>query len=602
MTSVVSIAIGARHTGAAAFASARSQTAALGRAVQGLSRQFTAQHRTVVALSGAYQDANGRWRTATGQFVAANTATRRQTTALGHLVNVGRGAGRVMGALGRTIGNLASSAGEGAAALAPLAGKIALITALALPAVAALADLSGLIALAAPAAVAGGAAMVVFKMGLSGIADAFKAGLSGDMEEFHRILAKMPPAAREFAISGVQIAKAWRPVQTAVQQALFGSGNLPHEIRQLSIELKPIALRWLPAIAALFSDAAKSAADFLEKGENLQKINDILGATKATIEAGLPILGSFGRIFFDTASTAAPRLTIVTELIAKMVDKFADFVQKSSESGSMGGWIDTAISAGKQFFAILGQIGRLIGAVFKAGEGQGQSFLGTIEDLIKKWADFMLSPEGQTFIKMIGAIGIAIYKLAGIIPEVLNAIRPAINIWQQFILGAFALIIVGAAKAFGWIPGIGPKLQNAANDFLNFRNQVNRALDGIEDETVNVTVRYREVGRSLGISNDFSSGIGGRAAGGPTSMGLTRINERGDEMVRLPTGSMVYPSGQSQRMMREVGGASRAETRIILAARPGSQHDAASMVVDWINRGVLRLVDGDGRLISVQGG
>lgn len=600
MASVVSIAIGARHTGAAAFAAAQRQTQSLGRSVQALGQQFTAQHRTVVALSGATQDATGRWRTATGQFVAASVATRRQTTALGHLVNAGRGAGRVLASVGRVMGNLASSAGEGAAAMGPLLIKIGGIVALALPAAVAVADLSGLIALIAPAAVAGGVALGIFKLGLNGISEAFEAGLSGDAKEFDKALAKLSPHAQDFARSGVAIVKAWRPVQKAVQEALFSAGNLPHWARRLSIELRPLAERWLPGIAAAFSKAGAKAAEFIIKPENLQRINDLLGSTKATLEAALPIAGDFGKIFLTIASVAGPRLTIVTQLIGKMVDKFAEFVERSGQSGSMGGWIDKAIETGKKLFGILGQIGRLIGAVFSAGEGQGQSFLDTIEDLISRWADFMESPEGQTFIQMIGAIGIAIYKLAAIIPEVLNAIRPAINVWQQFILGAFALIIVGAAKAFGWMPGLGPKLQNAANDFLKFRDQVNRALDGIDDETVNVTVRYRETGRALGISNDFSSGIGGRAAGGPTTgFGLTRINERGDEAVRLPTGSMVYPAGQSQRMLREVRGGAATGGPMVMRIAPGGDRRVADLISGLLRDRVIRFFDGNGDPVTV---
>lgn len=50
----------------------------------------------------------------------------------------------------------------------------------------------------------------------------------------------------------------------------------------------------------------------------------------------------------------------------------------------------------------------------------------------------------------------------------------------RVILDVLGGIIVGAAKAFGWMPGIGPKLQAAAAEFEAFKNAVNRALNGIE--------------------------------------------------------------------------------------------------------------------------
>lgn len=46
----------------------------------------------------------------------------------------------------------------------------------------------------------------------------------------------------------------------------------------------------------------------------------------------------------------------------------------------------------------------------------------------------------------------------------------------------------------------------------------------------------------------------GKAAGTNYFIGgLTRINERGDELVELPTGTMVYPAQKSERMLKEIG-------------------------------------------------
>lgn len=50
-------------------------------------------------------------------------------------------------------------------------------------------------------------------------------------------------------------------------------------------------------------------------------------------------------------------------------------------------------------------------------------------------------------------------------------------------------IVRGAAIAFGWVPGIGPKLRTAAEAFGRFKDSVNRSLNGIDDERVNVTAR-----------------------------------------------------------------------------------------------------------------
>jgi hypothetical protein len=57
-------------------------------------------------------------------------------------------------------------------------------------------------------------------------------------------------------------------------------------------------------------------------------------------------------------------------------------------------------------------------------------------------------------------------------------IKPILKLWIDAWLITVGAILHGAALAFGWIPGIGPKLKAAAAKFDEFKNTVNKALDG----------------------------------------------------------------------------------------------------------------------------
>jgi hypothetical protein len=57
-----------------------------------------------------------------------------------------------------------------------------------------------------------------------------------------------------------------------------------------------------------------------------------------------------------------------------------------------------------------------------------------------------------------------------------------VRTWLQVAEG----IVRGASIAFGWVPGVGPKLRAAAKRFSEFKDSVNRALNNIHDEPVNV--------------------------------------------------------------------------------------------------------------------
>jgi hypothetical protein len=76
-------------------------------------------------------------------------------------------------------------------------------------------------------------------------------------------------------------------------------------------------------------------------------------------------------------------------------------------------------------------------------------------------------------------------------------------------------------------------------------------IDGRHAEAT-VTVYYRSQGQSLNAGLR-TGGIKGAATGGPQS-GLTEVGEEGPELLRLPTGSMVFPKANRNQMMAMAGG------------------------------------------------
>lgn len=69
-----------------------------------------------------------------------------------------------------------------------------------------------------------------------------------------------------------------------------------------------------------------------------------------------------------------------------------------------------------------------------------------------------------------------------------KVIRPIFKLIVDAYLGLAGTIIDGAAKMFGWVPGLGPKLKSAAKAFDSFRDSVNKSLSGIDNKSVNVGV------------------------------------------------------------------------------------------------------------------
>lgn len=142
-----------------------------------------------------------------------------------------------------------------------------------------------------------------------------------------------------------------------------------------------------------------------------------------------------------------------------------------------------------------------------------------------------------------------------------KVVVPAIKlIWKVFSTQV-GFILDAAAKAFGWVPGLGPKLKTAAAEFRKFRDAVNAALNGIQDETVFVNIRTTLSGQgkalkgSQVVRNVKAVGTGGFAAGGnPLAGRIATVGEHGPELVAFGENATVIPTGQSRRIAAGGGG------------------------------------------------
>lgn len=121
----------------------------------------------------------------------------------------------------------------------------------------------------------------------------------------------------------------------------------------------------------------------------------------------------------------------------------------------------------------------------------------------------------------------------------------------------------GAASAINFVSRlistirrlVGKSVRVGANVFGlgSVRNLIG-AIAGVASKTVNI-VAHKFGFATGGIVGGLASGgmPRGQAGGGPGGS-LTWVGEQGAELVRLPTGSQVYPAGQSRGMATRMGG------------------------------------------------
>ena len=121
-----------------------------------------------------------------------------------------------------------------------------------------------------------------------------------------------------------------------------------------------------------------------------------------------------------------------------------------------------------------------------------------------------------------------------------GAFRQLVN----FYLTMVSTLVTGAAKAFGWVPGLGPKLKTAAANVSSFKDSANAALAKVEKDleikanTAIASAQLNELRRNAGkpitipvfMSTRYTAGrvnvagigavnAGQRASGGPVTAG-----------------------------------------------------------------------------------
>lgn len=146
----------------------------------------------------------------------------------------------------------------------------------------------------------------------------------------------------------------------------------------------------------------------------------------------------------------------------------------------------------------------------------GAVAIGTMVAALKTWQTATTVMKGaQLALNLMMAanpIGVVVVALAGIAAGLVYAyqtsesfrngvhalwgvVRDVFASMVDKVLGFAGVFVHAADWAFGWIPGIGPKLHESAVKFDEFRDSVNRSLRGISDQDVAVKVRVLVNGR-----------------------------------------------------------------------------------------------------------
>jgi hypothetical protein len=300
--------------------------------------------------------------------------------------------------LGATaVAGAAASAAQLAGAVAPLAASIAAAGA------------------ALPAFAAGGAAALgTLKLGFTGLGEA----IAGDEEA----LEKLAPAGKEVVgvLSG--LAPAWDDVTKSVQGALFK--GVAKDIADLAQTWLPLLRGGLTHVAKGWNQVASAAAEGLKQTAVIEGFSSVVGNTAEGLQSfakGVqPLLRGVGVLL----TAFSPLLLEAGQAAAGLAERFADWAEEAQRTGQLTQMIETMKSTLSTLGGIVSNVGSILSSVFGTAAQEGGGFLGVVESLTGKIADFLKSADGQktltSLFSSLATIGAALAPVVFEIAKVLG--------------------------------------------------------------------------------------------------------------------------------------------------------------------------------------
>ncbi|MFD8494272.1 hypothetical protein [Amycolatopsis sp. NPDC059657] len=321
---------------------------------------------------------------------------------------------------------------------------------------------SGALLVLPAAGLAAAAAIGTLKLGVAGFSKALKAE---DPAKYAEAIKDFPPAMAAAA----NAVRALRPELTGlrqeVQQRLFA--GLASEITGLAGIYVPLLQDGLGQIATGLNKGALGFAAFAREGRTVSDVRSILDSSAVSLTTLSAGVQPFLQGLRDIAAVGAEFLPGFATGLASGAQKFADFIAAARESGQLREWLSGGLAAVKDLFTVMGNLAKVVGAVFAAANASGGGLLSTLVEITGQMVTFVQSAEGAGALRQIfGGLHAIVTGLlpvlAAIGQAIVTSVAPAIAQLGPMIGAAFTALAPAIASLGQIFAALAPVLGTAA--------------------------------------------------------------------------------------------------------------------------------------------
>ena len=381
-------------------------------------------------------------------------------------------------------------------------------------------------------------------------------GAAGGINAFDEAMSKLAPNAQKFVRKLIELKERFADIKREVQDRLFA--GLDETLEKMADVWGPKLVPLLGGMADALNKVAKGLGDSFSDPEfvdNVMKIGEHFERFLETLgESAGRLIDAFGRI----GAASGPVLDKIGDLIFKISDGFADWIEKADETGDLDQFMQDAADTLDRLFRIgekvWGIMGKIVEILFPESKSAGDSFLVGVEKSLGEIESWLGDPENQQMIRdMITDFKNFFHKLVDeYIPDLVEfgkkfgeIATPIAKVIKKFVDVQYWLTVTLPAAINGFAKKGGNIFNGVKEGFRTALNWIIGKWNAIEFTMPTVSM----FGQTFGGGSFGTPNIDYLATGGITGAGRVIMNERGPEAVKLPQGSMVYSAGDSARMM-----------------------------------------------------
>lgn len=308
-----------------------------------------------------------------------------------------------------------------------------------------LTDLLGLLGLVPGLAAGAIAAVTALMVGFKGFGDALT---ESDPKKFAAAMAELAPSAQKAVLALRGLSDEWGRVQQATQQALFKGADA--SIEKLG-KMLPTVQAGLQGIAAAFGAAFNNWAQWASQVGPTQQLAVIFENVRAAIALLGPGITFVAQALTDMAEVGARMLPDLAAGFTGAAKSFADFIGEVTANGQFEAWIRGAYTVVQQLGEIVVNVWTGFQGLFDAVNTGGTTFLTTLVGWTEAFTTFTNSVEGAAVLselfdamRQMGAgVGPAIAGVFNVIGTAIVTMAPAVESVGKFFAVFFDSVATG---------------------------------------------------------------------------------------------------------------------------------------------------------------